>query len=101
MAGGGGERPWGGPATRDPRSAGPPLGASGEGSSGGCLAAPHSDPTRGKTKRMTHIDIFQNHFKAVLPELFFVTAITVILIYAVAYNPSAKYRFPIMTNSVG
>jgi hypothetical protein len=31
---------------------------------------------------MNHIDIFQNHFKAVFPELFFVTATFVILLAA-------------------
>jgi len=47
------------------------------------------------------IDIFQNHFKAVFPELFFVTAIIIILVYGVMYNPSAVHRFPILTKVIG
>ena len=47
------------------------------------------------------IDIFQNHFKAVFPELSFVTAITIILVYGVMYNPSAVHRFPILTKVIG
>lgn len=47
------------------------------------------------------IDLFQNHFKAALPELFFITAITIILLYGVIYNPSAYYKFPILTNAIG
>ena len=47
------------------------------------------------------IDIFQNHFKAVLPELYFITAIIIILVYGVMYNPSVVYRFPILTKVIG
>ena len=50
---------------------------------------------------MNHIDIFQNNFKAIFPELFFVTAITIILLYAVVYSPSANHKYPIMTTIVG
>lgn len=49
---------------------------------------------------MTYIDIFQNHFKAVFPELFMLTAIIILLLYAVLYNPSAKHKYPIMTMPV-
>jgi hypothetical protein len=50
---------------------------------------------------MNHIDIFQNNFKAIFPELFFVTAVTMILLYAVIYSPSKNFKYPIMTTTVG
>nr|BBH42910.1 NADH dehydrogenase subunit 2 [Marophrys sp. SRT127] len=50
---------------------------------------------------MNQIDIFQNHFKAFFPEIFFVVAIMCILLYAVIYNPSARHRYPILINLTG
>ncbi len=47
------------------------------------------------------IDIFQNHFKAVFSELSFITAIIIILVYGVMYNPSTKHRYPILTKVIG
>jgi hypothetical protein len=45
---------------------------------------------------MNTFDIFQNHFKAIFPELFFIIAIFIILIYGTVYNSSAYYKFPIL-----
>ncbi len=50
---------------------------------------------------MTYFDIFQNNFKFILPELFFVSAILIILIYGTLYNASAYYKYPILTHSIG
>jgi hypothetical protein len=50
---------------------------------------------------MNQIDIFQNHFKALFPEIFFLVAITIILLYNVIYNPSAHHRYPILINLTG
>jgi proton-translocating NADH-quinone oxidoreductase chain N len=50
---------------------------------------------------MTYFDIFQNNFKYILPELFFVSAILIILIYGTLYNASAYYKYPILTHSIG
>lgn len=50
---------------------------------------------------MTYFDIFQNNFKFILPELFFVSAILIILVYGTLYNASAYYKYPILTRSVG
>jgi hypothetical protein len=50
---------------------------------------------------MNHMDIFQNHFKAVFPELFLLTATMIILLYAVLYNPLSKYNYPTMIQIVG
>ena len=61
---------------------------------------------------LTISDFFQNHSKAVLPELFFVTAITIIPAYGVvwaqetprplwAHNPSSVHRFPVLTKVIG
>lgn len=46
-------------------------------------------------------DIFQNHFKIILPEFFFVSAIFIILIYGTLYNASAYYKYPILTYIIG
>ncbi len=50
---------------------------------------------------MNHIDIFQNHFKTVFPELFFLLGITIILIYGVIYSPLKEYKYPVLIRSVG
>lgn len=50
---------------------------------------------------MTYIDIFQNHFKIILPEFFFISAILIILIYGTLYNASVYYKYPILTYSIG
>ena len=49
----------------------------------------------------TSFDIFQNHFKIILPEFFFVCAILIILIYGTLYNASAYYKYPILTYIIG
>lgn len=46
-------------------------------------------------------EIFNNNFKLLLPESFLIITITLILIFAVAYNPSYKWNYPIMTSIVG
>lgn len=48
-----------------------------------------------------YINIFENNFQAVSPELFLAIAATIILVYGVVYNPSASYRFPIVTTAIG
>ena len=50
---------------------------------------------------MTYIDIFQNNFKIILPEFFFISAILIILVYGTLYNSSAYYKYPILTYSIG
>ncbi len=52
---------------------------------------------------MTFIDynIFENHFKTIFPELFFIIAITIILLYGVIYSPMKEYNFPILTKTIG
>jgi proton-translocating NADH-quinone oxidoreductase chain N len=50
---------------------------------------------------MEHFDIFQNHFKTLIPELFFISSTFVLLLYGVIYNPSAYYKFPILTKPIG
>ena len=50
---------------------------------------------------MDYFDIFQNHFKVLIPELFFITSIFVLLVYGVIYNPSSHYKFPILTKPIG
>lgn len=39
------------------------------------------------------INIFENHFKAVFPELFLAMAATIILVHGAVHNPSAYYKF--------
>lgn len=50
---------------------------------------------------MNSFDIFQNHFKIIIPEFFFVSAIFIILVYGTLYNASAYYKYPILTNIIG
>ena len=50
---------------------------------------------------MEHFDIFQNHFKTLIPELFFISSTFILLLYGVIYNPSAYYKFPILTKPIG
>ena len=45
--------------------------------------------------------IFQNHFKAIFPEIFLLTGIIILLVYAVIYNAMAYYKFPILTTVIG
>jgi hypothetical protein len=49
----------------------------------------------------TDYDIFQNNFKIIIPELFFVIGITLILLYGVIYSPMKEYKFPILTQTIG
>jgi hypothetical protein len=42
---------------------------------------------------MYNINIFENHFKAVFPELFLAMAATIILVHGAVHNPSASYKF--------
>ncbi len=50
---------------------------------------------------MNYIDIFQNQFKLIIPEIFFINTILIILIYGVLYNASIYYKYPILTYSIG
>ncbi len=45
--------------------------------------------------------IFQNHFKIILPEFFFICAILIILVYGTVYNASAYFKYPILTYCIG
>jgi len=50
---------------------------------------------------MYQIDIFQNHLKTIFPELFLLTAVTILLVYAVIYSALARYKYPILTTVIG
>jgi NADH-quinone oxidoreductase subunit N len=50
---------------------------------------------------MYQIDIFQNHLKLIIPEIFLLTGIIILLVYAVIYNAMAYYKFPILTSVIG
>lgn len=45
---------------------------------------------------MHTFDIFQNHFKAIFPELFFIIAIFIILVYGTIFGSSMRHKFPIL-----
>lgn len=44
--------------------------------------------------------LFANDFKAVIPEIFCVTAILTLLVYGVLYSTSARYGYPILSRNV-
>jgi hypothetical protein len=50
---------------------------------------------------MNHINIFENHFKAVSPESSSAIAATIPSLYGAIYNPSAYYKSPIPTKNIG
>ena len=50
---------------------------------------------------MNYISIFENNFKAIYPELYFVIALTIILLHGITCNPSAYYKYPILTSVIG
>jgi NADH:ubiquinone oxidoreductase subunit 2 (subunit N) len=50
---------------------------------------------------MTNFDIIKNSFETILPEFFFINAILIILLFGTLYNASVKYKYPILTYSIG
>jgi hypothetical protein len=50
---------------------------------------------------MKNLEIFQNEFKEVFPELFFIIATIIILMYGTLYSTSAIKKYPILTKTIG
>jgi NADH-quinone oxidoreductase subunit N len=50
---------------------------------------------------MQNLEIFQNEFKEVFPELFFIIATLVLLMYGTLYSTSAIKKYPILTKTIG
>lgn len=46
-------------------------------------------------------NIFENEFELIFPEIFFLIAITLLLLYGVIYSPMRDYKFPILTQTIG
>nr|YP_009446459.1 NADH dehydrogenase subunit 2 [Ancoracysta twista]ATY40947.1 NADH dehydrogenase subunit 2 [Ancoracysta twista] len=49
---------------------------------------------------MNFFEIFENHFKAVLPELFLTTVIIYLLCYGIFYTSSKEYKYPILIRPI-
>nr|BDN85833.1 NADH dehydrogenase subunit 2 [Microheliella maris] len=50
---------------------------------------------------MHFLNFFENDFSAVLPELFFATSLTILLVYGVIYSTSPTYNKPILIQNIG
>jgi proton-translocating NADH-quinone oxidoreductase chain N len=50
---------------------------------------------------MSFTQIFSNHFVAVVPELFLALAISVVLVYSVAYSTSVNFGLPVIVHITG
>lgn len=49
---------------------------------------------------MNFLDLFENNFKVVLPEIYMVLALSFLLMYGVIFSTSLKYNLPIITRGV-
>jgi NADH:ubiquinone oxidoreductase subunit 2 (subunit N) len=50
---------------------------------------------------MNFIDLFENNFKVVLPEIYLILALHFILMYGVVFSTSLTYNLPIVTRGIG
>ena len=46
-------------------------------------------------------NLFENEFEILFPEIFFIIAITTLLLYGVIYSPMREYKYPILTRTIG
>ena len=49
---------------------------------------------------MNFIDLFENNFKVVLPEIYLITALLFLLMYGVVFSTSLTYNLPIITRGI-
>ena len=49
---------------------------------------------------MNFLDLFENNFKVVLPEIYMMLALSFLLMYGVIFSTSLKYNLPVITRGV-